>query len=66
MMVGIPVVCAIGAPSSLAVELAQRSNMTIIGFIKPHSFNIYSADWRVKMDGLAAEHAKATEDGVER
>ncbi|QEC67166.1 formate dehydrogenase accessory sulfurtransferase FdhD [Panacibacter ginsenosidivorans] len=44
---GIPVVCAIGAPSSLAVELAAKNGMTIIGFLKNNSFNIYCGEERI-------------------
>lgn len=40
-MAGIPLVCAIGAPSSLAVETAKEFNISLIGFLKQHSFNIY-------------------------
>jgi FdhD protein len=38
---GIPCACAIGAPSSLAIELAEENGMTLIGFLKEKSFNIY-------------------------
>ncbi|SMD32702.1 FdhD protein [Reichenbachiella faecimaris] len=41
-MVGIRMVAALGAPSSLAVELANQNQMTLIGFLKKESFNIYS------------------------
>lgn len=44
---GIPIVAAVSAPSSLAVELARNSNQTLIGFLRPPSFNIYTHIERV-------------------
>lgn len=41
-MAGIPIIASIGAPSSLAVELAKNRNHVLIGFIKNNSFNVYS------------------------
>jgi FdhD protein len=40
-MAGISIIVAIGAPSSLAVELAEELDITLIGFLKEDSFNIY-------------------------
>lgn len=47
MMAGFPVVIAIGAPSSMAVDFAEENNMTLIGFLKENRMNIYSAQQRV-------------------
>jgi FdhD protein len=48
---GIRVLLAFGPPTHLAVALAKEKNMTLIGFLKKESFNIYSAAERNKMVG---------------
>lgn len=42
LMAGIPIIAAVGAPSSLAVQLALENDMTVVGFLKNNKFNIYS------------------------
>jgi len=46
---GIPMLVAVGAPSSLAVEVADKFGATLIGFTKPDGFNIYTGAGRVRL-----------------
>jgi len=46
-MAGIPIIVAAGSPSSLAIETAEKTGITLIGFLKSTSFNIYTYPGRI-------------------
>ena len=50
LMANIGVLIGVGAPTSLAIDLANRFDMTLVGFVKEDSFNIYSNSERILID----------------
>lgn len=47
MMAGVPMLVAVGAPSSLAIDLAREFGITLVGFLKADQFNVYANPHRV-------------------
>lgn len=47
VLAGTPLLATIGAPSSLAIEMAEETGMTLVGFLRPDHFNIYSHPERI-------------------
>ncbi len=52
LVAGLPIFCAVSAPSSLAVNLAKRFEMTLVGFLRDERFNIYSSSERISVSKL--------------
>ena len=50
---GIPIVCAVSAPSDLAIETAERLGVTLVGFLRGDGFNVYAHDARVDLRDLS-------------
>ena len=46
---GIPIVCAVSAPSDLAVQAADRLGVTLVGFLRGDGFNVYAHDERIDL-----------------
>jgi FdhD protein len=49
---GVPIVCAVSAPSDLAIETAERLGVTLVGFLRGTGFNVYSHDRRIDLRDL--------------
>ena len=55
-MAGVPIICAIGAPSSLAVETADNFGITLIGFLKNGNSNIYCGADKIDFKNVSNEN----------
>jgi FdhD protein len=49
-MASVPILCAVSAPSSLAVQTAERLSMTLVAFLRSDGFNVYTRPDRIDLD----------------
>jgi FdhD protein len=50
---GVPILCAVSAPSDLAIQAAERLGQTLVGFLRGDGFNVYTHDERIDLSDLA-------------
>ncbi|MHC5262267.1 formate dehydrogenase accessory sulfurtransferase FdhD [Streptomyces sp. UC4497] len=56
VMAGIPMLAAVSAPSSLAVDLAAETGLTLVGFLRGSSMNVYAGEERIALETAAAHN----------
>ncbi|MFI1504328.1 formate dehydrogenase accessory sulfurtransferase FdhD [Streptomyces sp. NPDC020597] len=55
VMAGVPMLAAVSAPSSLAVDLAVETGLTLVGFLRGSSMNVYAGEERIALKAPAAQ-----------
>ncbi len=58
----VPIVCAISAPSSLAVDVAREFGMTLVGFLRGNKFNAYAGPGRIQPEPASSTGAETSAD----
>lgn len=55
VMAGIPMLASVSAPSSLAVDLAAETGLTLVGFLRGPSMNVYAGEHRIALEATVAQ-----------
>jgi len=48
VVAGVPIMCAVSAPSSMAIDVASEFDMTLVGFLRDERFNVYAGPERIR------------------
>ena len=65
-LAGIPVLAAVSAPSTLAVDLAEEAGLTLVGFLRGRTFNVYAGHERVTLPPRSASRQLAADPQADR
>jgi FdhD protein len=55
---GVPVIASLSSPTSLAIELAEALNCTLLGYLRGKTLNVYTHGWRIASEGTNSEDGK--------
>jgi FdhD protein len=55
LLAGIPLIAAVSAPSSLAIDLAHEAGITLCGFVRGETFNIYAHQQRIRDSQITSQ-----------
>ncbi|MGI5403916.1 formate dehydrogenase accessory sulfurtransferase FdhD [Streptomyces sp. CA-135486] len=64
VMAGIPFLAAVSAPSSLAVDLAAETGLTLVGFLRGANMNVYAGDERIALSTETRQRTTSTKTGL--
>jgi len=55
---GVPIIASLSSPTSLAIELAEALNCTLLGYLRGKTLNVYTHGWRIASEGTSSKEGK--------